>query len=290
MQSRYIKPDTNKPPFQRILNAIAQFDGRSWIIMILFFAVLSVAALLNAYAMSVFFVPWLAYSLSGFMEIGTLVWKVADERKQNSDYQKKLTSFVVWANVIMFSILLLANLIRVALRSAGILEASGEVMTTWDFLAFGLISVSALGHVVGPLLFREWDTGLQHRRALAQQLSQVKFEDDYSKGVLESVRARLQARNLVYQELQAIRQQYAGSRLPPGELESLLEEAKAALEIKYNIDYDNNGVIGPPPALHEPSSVPGILRDRIAVEEEEPEFPSPKGRLTGHGSNQPPKK
>ena len=241
--NRYARPDIKKSIQDHVKGLFKDFDPRSLSILMLFISILTITALLNGFAMTAFFVWWLAYSLSGFMELGTLIWKLVDERKQNSASQKQLTSILVWSNVIMFAILLISNLIRVALRT----EAPTTGLTFFDWLAFSLISLSALGHIGGYLLFREWDTGLINKRTLAQNEQSIKFDTEFNNIVLSGTRQRLAQRQELYEKLSEIQSEYQGRGIPQHEIDAVLKEAKDALEIKYQTDLDGDGMIGSTP-------------------------------------------
>ena len=253
IKNRYDQPDTDRTPGQRIRAITKSMDFRSWVVLTLMFLVLTAMMGLNAYSWTTFLPLWVAYLLSGFMEAGALGWKIADERKENSDAQQQLATILVWANVIFGILLLILNLIRSALHQ-GELGAVASI-TGWDYGAFTLVALSALTHVAGALLYRQWDTRLQQRRTIAKLHNKAEHDKDLNDGILGDLANRLALVEKVQNKLTELREQY--KHLPPRELNALLQEAKNALEEKYSVDADHDGIIGAPPL----SLVPEMAMD-----------------------------
>lgn len=228
---------------------ISNLDLRAKWPMLLFLALLTVSMVLNGYAMSYFFVPLIAYSLSGFMEVGTLVWEWASERAANSKGQQQLATALVWLNVGLFVCLLFVNLIRAASRGSA--EPIRTGLNGWDIAAFSLIVSSAIGHVVGYLVWRQKDERLIHNRRMAEQDAELQlmerdraYEERKRDNVLLDVNAKLRMRQVVYDKLNSLRAEYRAKRVPANEIEALLKEAAAALELQFHVDYDGDGQIG----------------------------------------------
>ena len=259
MSDRYQQADTTTTPMNRLGNVVKSLDFRSWVILILMFLVLTAMMGLNAYAWTTFLPPWVAYILSGFMEAGALGWKVADERKENSDAQQQLATILVWANVIMGILLLVLNLVRSAVGHAEV----GEVITlsTWDWIAFILVALSALSHVAGALLFRQWDSRLQQRRQIEKLHNKASFDRDLNEGILGDLETRLELVNQVQERIAELEVQYA--HLPKYEREAIIRDAKNALEERYGIDADDDGVVGEPIVTSPHSLEPALASDTM---------------------------
>jgi len=239
--NRYKQTDIDTTPMNRIASILKSMDFRSWVVMLLMFLVLTAMMGLNAYTWTIFLPSWVAYILSGFMEAGALGWKVADERKENSDAQQQLATILVWVNVIMGVVLLSVNLVRSAFYGAEI--GTGNI-TGWDIVAFILVALSALSHVAGALLFRQWDERLNNRRKIAKLHNKAAFDRDYNDGILGDLHERLELVEQVQNRIKELQDQYA--HLPPKERDAIIRQAKNALEERYGIDADDDGHIGEP--------------------------------------------
>ena len=237
MNKRY-ESTINENRFKKTGDFIRSLDVRTWLVIALMLAVLTVMMGLNANAWSKFLPVWIAYSLSAFMEIGALVWKFADERPRNSDDQQSLTSFLVWMNVILAVLLMIINLLRSE-------EISGNGWATADYFAFSFVAISALGHVSGALLFRQFDEMIGNRRKIAKQYSRSEYESERAKGILADTENRLKIREMIADNIEKLRKKYSGT-LSEQELEKYLRDAQNALEEQYDFDYNEDGVIGSP--------------------------------------------
>jgi len=240
-KNRYENPSaSNEHRFKGAWNTFKEFlrslDVRTWAVIGMMLVVLTAMMGLNATAWGKFLPPWIAYTLSIFMEVGALAWKFADERPHNSDDQQTLTRFLVWMNVILATFLMVVNLIRSELYAESI------SVTGWDFTAFGFVAVSALGHIGGALMFRQFDERLANKRKIARQYSRSEYEELAAKGILDDAMRRLEGREKIAERLQEARERFAN--LPKNELDAILQDVKDALEVEYNLDFDNDGKIG----------------------------------------------
>lgn len=222
-----------------IMSTFEKLDARSWAILIMAFVVLTGAAAINAWAMSAFFPAWLAILLSGYAEAGALGWKIADERASNSDAQKQLTIWSVWGNIVIFGVILVANLIRSAFH----VPDGTYTLGWWDYTVFVLLGVVSVWHVAGVVLFREWDAALKNRRLLRQQESQARFDRQWQDTVVAGLRANLEARAELARVLAAIREEFSG-KVSPEELAQLFKDATAKVELRFGVDLDNDGEVG----------------------------------------------
>lgn len=241
MSTSFKRPDNSMTIGQRVSAMFSKFDFRVTPLFMFFLFVLTSGAIANAYAMSFFFPVWLSVLLSGFMEGSTMAWKIADERPKNSPAQKDLTLYLVWVNVASFGLLMVANLVRAALHG----NETTTILSSWDVFGFVLMGISALTLIAGFIVYREWDTDLKNRRALAQKLADEEHQNNWTSMVISSTKARFESRRKVYEELRGIETQYRQSGIPEKEISMLLKDAKNALELKYDVDADGDGKIGP---------------------------------------------
>ena len=228
------KKEEDPTRFEGFRNYLRSLDLRAWTVLVLMFTVLTAMMAVNAWAWTAFLPVVIAYSLSFFMEAGALGWAFATERPENSQDQQTLTTWLKWGNVIMGVLLLVANLTRSLINPA---MAAGEMQTIqatgWDFFAFMLVALSALSHVGGALLFRQWDTRLINNRSIANKQKQTEYEKQVKQGILTNLDDELAQTVSVLESLEDIRKKYA--HLPPEKLNTILDKALDALGEKVEI-------------------------------------------------------
>lgn len=147
--------------FDNINGFLRRIGIKTWPALFMFVVVLCATAWLNFETMSPVVGEIGAALIACFFGVGVLAWHTIAARTDDSEYQEGVANFVKWANVVLDAVLLVVNLFR------------AENPLVLDWVAFGIIGLSAVSHVVGFLLWTENDPRRAIRKEGERSISEI---------------------------------------------------------------------------------------------------------------------
>lgn len=210
--------------FERGVDRVKAFvkiiDVRSWPAFFMFLIVLTAAGGLNYIGLLpiVGEYTFVAVAIAAFFGIGVLSWHIVESRTDDSEDQELVAQVVKWTNAVLDGILLIVNLFR----------ADGG---NGDIIAFIIIGLSAASHVVGYLMWTQFDEGREIRRQGERGLKSVSRKRQSADNVIAEAEAELSLHKWVMDEERRLRTAY--KELPAEQVNGIVSRMRNDAYAKF---------------------------------------------------------
>ena len=204
-----------KPFFSKIGDFIKKIDPKSWPAFFMFVVVLMAAGALNYVGMEPTFGAFVAVTAAAFFGVGVLSWHIVESRTDDSESQEQVSKLAKWFTVSLDALLLVVNFVRIENAS----EAGG-----WNVAAYVIISLAAVVHVAGYLLWTQYDPNRKISRERERALNVIVQQGDKSKTVIATTEKKLEVHLWVVNEEKRLREAYAD--LEPALVNRLVNEMR----------------------------------------------------------------